>query len=96
MRGPITQAIRESESAIASDVRGVLDERLKDLVTRADLLGLRNEVAGETSNLRTCMAEARTEMAEMKSEILRWMFGFWAAQMTAIVGIVFAAFKLWR
>jgi hypothetical protein len=78
----ITQAIRESDAVIALDVRSVLDERLKSVATKADLGQLR--------------AELKTDMADLKSELMRWMFIFWAGQMAAMIGIVFTVFKLSR
>jgi hypothetical protein len=45
----ITQAIRESDTAVALDVRTVLEERLPDVITkavlRADLAELKAEIA---------------------------------------------------
>jgi hypothetical protein len=89
----ITHAIRESDTIIALDVRSVLDERLKEVVTKdvlkADLAELRTE-------LKTDIAELRADMADLKAELMRWMFIFWAGQMAAMIGIVFTAFKLSR
>jgi hypothetical protein len=63
----ITQAIRESDTVVALDVRSVLDERLQHLASK-------------------------TDMAELKAELMRWMFTFWVGQLAATVAIV----KLWR
>jgi hypothetical protein len=118
----ITQAIRESESAIALDVRSVLDERLQHLATKADLADFRTELRTEIGNVRTELkadiesataesrafraeakidtanlrTELKTDMAELKAELMRWTLMLWIGQMAAMVGIVFAAFKLWR
>jgi hypothetical protein len=70
----ITQAIRESDTVIALDVRSVLTERFKDFATKADLAQLR--------------AELKADMAELKSELMRWMFTFWVGQLAATVAIV--------
>lgn len=81
----ITAAIKESESAIALDVRAVLDEKLEHLATKADLAELRVEISGNKGELRG-------EMGEIKAELMRWMFVFWIGQVAAMVGIV----KLWK
>lgn len=40
------------------------------------------------------LADLGTEMAEMKAELLRGMFIFWAGQVVATIGIVATALKL--
>ena len=67
----IAHAIKQAESDVAQDVRGVLDERLKHLATKA-------------------------ELAEMKGELLRWMFIFWLGQVAATIGIIATALKLMK
>ena len=74
----IAHAIKDAEREIAQDVRGVLDERLVNLATKADL------------------SDVRTEMAEMKAELLRWMFIFWLGQVAATIGIIATALKLMK
>jgi hypothetical protein len=85
----ITRAIQDSDSAVALDVRTVLDERLKEVATKADLIATK-------ADLKIEMSELRTEMAAMKAELMRWMFVFWVGQVAATVGIVFAGLNLWR
>jgi hypothetical protein len=63
----ITQAIRDSQTAIALDVRSVLDDRLQHVA-------------------------AKTDLADLKAELTRWMFTFWVGQTAATIAIV----KLWR
>jgi len=67
----IAHAIKQAESEIAGDLRGVFDERMRHVATKADL-------------------------AETKSELLRWMFIFWLGQAAATVGIIAAAMKLMK
>jgi hypothetical protein len=35
-------------------------------------------------------------LAETKTELIRWMFIFWASQLTATIGLVIAVLKLTR
>ena len=41
-------------------------------------------------------AELQAEMAQLRAELLKWMFLFWMGNVAATVGIVFAAIKLSR
>lgn len=59
-----------------------LDQTLKQIEQRLEKLPDRSEI------------DAKISKAE--SRLLPWMFGFWVAQLAATVGIIFAAFKLWR
>ncbi len=100
----ITQAIRESDTVVALDVRSVLEEKLAHLATKGDLAELRAaakadliewkaEFKGDMLHLK---AELKGDMANLKAELTRWMFLFWVGQMAATAGIIFAAFRLWR
>lgn len=51
----ITQAIRESDSATALDVRSVLDERLAHFATKADLADLKAELFDKIGGLTRWM-----------------------------------------
>ena len=39
------------------------------------------------------MGKLRTAMAEMKADIVRWMFIFWVGQIGVLVGILFTFFR---
>jgi len=59
-----------------------LEQRLAEL--RAELLmELRTEIAG----LRL---EFRTELHQVRTELLRWMFGFWVTTLLGIAGLLTA------
>ena len=59
-----------------------------DATYRADLREL-NELhfARFDAKLEQRMAELRTELAELKSELLKWMFLFWATTGIALGGL---------
>jgi hypothetical protein len=38
----------------------------------------------------------KADLASLEARLMRWMFVFWVGQLAGTVGIVFAAFKLWR
>jgi hypothetical protein len=62
-----------------------------DLTYRTDLREL-NELnfARFDTKLEQRLAELRSAMADMRTELVRWMFGFWATTLMALVGLVFA------
>ena len=66
-----------------------LEQRLADL--RADLLaqiaGLRADLRTETAGLRL---EFRSELHQVRTELLRWMFGFWVTTLLGIAGLLIA------
>ena len=67
---------------------------LSDLATKADLAALRAEMAtnGELAGLRNEMklefANVRREIAEMKTELIKWVLGIGFAQVAAIVALL--------
>jgi hypothetical protein len=96
----ITQAIRDSDAAVAWDVRSLLDERLKHLATKVDLADLRAVTKADLADLRAVTKadiadlkiELKEDIANVKSELMRWMFVFWVGQMAATIAVV----KLWK
>jgi hypothetical protein len=64
-------------------------------------LGLRQEIAELRSDLRTQIAgqgteiaglrgELRTGLERVRTELLRWMFGFWVSTLIGIAGLLIA------
>jgi hypothetical protein len=62
-----------------------------DLTYRTDLREL-NELnfARFDAKLEQRLAELRTAMAGIRTELVRWMFGFWATTLMALAGLLFA------
>jgi hypothetical protein len=58
---------------------------------------LRTEMVEGTSKLRTEMVEGmsklRTEMADLRANLIQWMFLFWIGQIGVLTGILFAFFR---
>src|SRR5260221_14380019 len=67
--------------ALTQALRQVQQIDLSDLVTKADLADLRNEMKLEFANVRR-------EMAEMKTELIKWVLGIGFAQVAAIVALL--------
>ena len=62
-----------------------------DLTYRADLREL-NELyyARFEAKLEQRLAELRTEIAGLRTELVRWMFGFWVSTLLGIAGLLIA------
>lgn len=60
-----------------------LEQRLAELRAelRQDIGQLRLETGTEFQRIRT-------EMQQLRSELLRWMFGFWATTLLALAGML--------
>jgi DNA-binding transcriptional MerR regulator len=75
---PKARAIAESMEVA---LREQEDDLTKRLMTNEDGAKIRAEI-------KTSIAELRTEMANFKAEIIKWMFLFWIGQMAATAAIV--------
>lgn len=88
--------LRAEMGTIRAELDSKLDSRTATL--RAELGGETAALGGEIAALRggmaTLKAEVRSEISGLRAELLKWMFLFWAGNVAATVGIVFAAIKL--
>jgi hypothetical protein len=75
---PKARAIAES---LEVAFREQEDDLTKRLMTNEDGAKIRAEI-------KTSIAELRTEMDNFKAEIIKWMFLFWIGQMAATAAIV--------
>jgi hypothetical protein len=75
---PKARAIAES---LEVAFREQEDDLTKRLMTSEDGAKIRAEI-------KTSIAELRTEIANHKAEIIKWMFLFWIGQMAATAAIV--------
>ena len=86
----LTQALRHVQQIDLSDLvtKGDLAAVKTDLAAvKADLTAVRSEMAtkGDVALLR---AELETKMAELKAEVIRWVFGISIAQAATILAIL--------
>lgn len=79
----LTQALRQVQNIDVSDLATKADlvALRAEMATKADLADLRNEMKLESANLRR-------EMAEMKTELIKWVLGIGFAQVAAIVALL--------
>jgi len=71
--------------AIAESLEMAFREQENDLTKR---LMTNEDGAKIRAEIKTSIAELRTEMANFKAEIIKWMFLFWIGQMAATAAIV--------
>jgi hypothetical protein len=73
--------------ALTQALRHVQQVDLSDLATKADLTAVRAEMATK-ADLAILRAELETKMAELKAEVIRWVFGISIAQAATILAIL--------
>ncbi|MFQ5856811.1 MAG: LA_3696 family protein [Anaerolineae bacterium] len=81
----------EEASAINQHTTGMASQ-LNQRITEVES-GLNQRLAEVESGLNRRLANVKTEVAETKAELVRWMFVFWVGQLAAILGILFVFFK---
>ena len=67
------------------ELRAELRQELAELRSE-----LRTEIAGLRLEFRTEVPQMRTELQQVRTELLRWMFGFWVSTLIAIAGLLIA------
>lgn len=71
-----------------------LEQRLAELRAelRQEIAELRSQLFGETARARmdnaTEFGRVRTELQQVRTELLRWMFGFWVTTLLALGGMI--------
>jgi hypothetical protein len=71
--------------AVTDALRRVQEIDLSDLATKADLAA---GIADLRSEMKLEFANVRQEMAEMKTELIKWVLGIGFAQVAAIVALL--------
>ncbi len=80
--------------ALTQALRHVQQIDLSDLATKADLVAVKADLAAVRSEMATkgdvaiLRAELETKMAELKAEVIRWVFGISIAQAATILAIL--------
>jgi septal ring factor EnvC (AmiA/AmiB activator) len=82
---------------VAETVREDVHNSTKELTTKSDLAEVKSELRVEISEvkseLKAEIAQVRVEISEVKSELIKWMFIFWAGQLAAIFGLLYFFIK---
>ncbi len=80
VKGDLTQQIAEVRSDLSQQIAEV----------RSDLS---QQIAEVEVRLNERISDLKTEMANTRAEITRWMSTFWVGQLAAILGIIFVFFR---
>jgi glycerol-3-phosphate dehydrogenase len=87
----LDRRIAEAEAKLnqrITEVEVKLDRRITEVEAKLD-----HRITDEAAKVSVDLAKVRTEMAEHKADLLRWMFIFWVGQVGALLGILFAFFR---
>ncbi len=76
------QQFLEYLETLAREARGGLATKA-DL--KVELAELRTDLEKQSVNLRT---EVKTDLAEAKTNLVKWMFLFWIGQVAAVFGLI--------
>jgi dihydroxyacetone kinase-like predicted kinase len=63
------------------------DQNLKILTTKEDIAVLKQDITNLRSELKQVIANTNEKIANSKTDMIKWMVGFWLAQMAAIIGL---------
>ena len=62
---------------VKREVETQIDNKSSDFATKADMLIVKEEIS-----------RMRTEMANVKAELIKWMFVFWIGQTGVLIAII--------
>ena len=84
----LNQAQKEQKEDILEFVEEKFERRLAE-----EISGVRGEISGVREELRKEISEVRVDMHKNHATLLKWMIGFWATQIAAIIGLLIAFLK---
>jgi hypothetical protein len=84
----MTLAIQKAESDIALDLESVIKREFAAFEARLD--GLEERLQ---ARMDARFEAVYARIADVRSDLIRWSFVFWATQWVATAGLVFAALK---
>lgn len=82
----------EQAKSELKDVINAVRSELKDEINtvRSEL---KDEISKVDKRLEQTKSELKTDIANVKADLIKWMFIFWAGQVVTIIGILIAFFK---
>jgi hypothetical protein len=88
----LVELINVANGQTKADVLTFVEEKFERRFSEE--VGKFNErLTTEIAKINVEFSRVRQEMAEMKADLIRWMFIFWVGQLGAILGILFAFFR---
>ncbi len=92
----LVELINQSEEKRKEDVLKFIEEKFeKRLTLEASQINERitTEISKINERITTEISKVNNNISEAKSEIIKWMFIFWAGQIGVFLGLLFAFFK---
>jgi hypothetical protein len=86
------ELITQANGHTKADVLGFVEEKFERRLTE-EVAKFNDRLTTEIAKINAEFSRVRQEMAEMKADLIRWMFIFWVGQLGAILGILFAFFR---
>jgi hypothetical protein len=83
----LTTEIGKVNERLTTEI-GKVNERLTTEIGKVN-----ERLTAEIAKVSAEFPRLRQEVAEMKADLIRWMFIFWVGQLGAILGILFAFFR---
>jgi gas vesicle protein len=93
--GAISVTIAETEKRLDNRITeeiGKVNERLTQEIGKVNER-LTEEIGKVNERITEEIAGVRTDLANTRADLIKWMFIFWMGQVVALVGILFAFFK---
>ncbi|MFV1976268.1 MAG: hypothetical protein ACC651_11010 [Candidatus Scalindua sp.] len=81
----LVELINQSEVKSKEDVLKFIEEKFEKRLTL--------EASQINERITTEISKVNNNISEAKSEIIKWMFIFWAGQIGVLLGLLFAFFK---
>jgi hypothetical protein len=83
----LTEEVAKFNERLTTEI-GKVNERLTIEITKVN-----DRLSSELARVNAEFPRLSQEMAEVKADMIRWMFIFWVGQLGAILGILFAFFR---
>ena len=80
----LSEEISGVKERITEEISGI-----KERITE-EISGVNERITEEISGMREEIADVRVDMHKNHATLLKWMIGFWATQIAAIIGLLIA------
>jgi len=86
----------KSDEATANEAVTILEEVVKEkVITETKQLATKSDLLEGLTGVRKEIMDIRKEIAEGKTDVIKWMFIFWVGQIGVLSAILFAFLKLY-
>ncbi|MEW6203480.1 MAG: hypothetical protein AB1546_16010 [bacterium] len=88
----LIELVNKANEKQKEDVLTFVEEKFERRLTEVKS-DLEIKISEVKSYLETKISEVKSEVAHSKSDMIKWMFIFWAGQTTVLASLLFAFFK---